>query len=59
MPGPVVVPFHGDVELPSNVDVVVIGGGIIGVATALELAEAKLSVALCEAIKPQLGLGAH
>jgi len=48
MPGPFVVPFHGDVELPEKVDVVVIGGGIIGVATTLELAEAGLSVALCE-----------
>ncbi|MGW8171557.1 MAG: FAD-dependent oxidoreductase [Stutzerimonas stutzeri] len=30
------------------VDVVVIGGGIIGVSTALELAERGVSVALCE-----------
>ena len=43
-----------------------IGGGIIGVSTALELAERGLSVALCEkgghrrrAVQPQLGLGAH
>lgn len=48
MPGPFVVPVHGDGALPKNVDVVVIGGGIIGAATALELAEQKVSVALCE-----------
>ena len=48
MPGPYVVPVHGDAELPEEVDVVVIGGGIIGVSTALELAEAGERVALCE-----------
>lgn len=34
--------------LPEAVDVVVIGGGIIGVSTALFLAERGVSVALCE-----------
>ncbi|MCW8060628.1 NAD(P)/FAD-dependent oxidoreductase [Agrobacterium tumefaciens] len=34
--------------LPAKVDVVVIGGGIVGVSTALELAERGVSVALCE-----------
>jgi glycine/D-amino acid oxidase-like deaminating enzyme len=34
--------------LPARVDVVVIGGGIIGVSTALELAERGVSVLLCE-----------
>jgi glycine/D-amino acid oxidase-like deaminating enzyme len=34
--------------LPSKVDVVVIGGGIVGVCTALTLAERGVSVALCE-----------
>lgn len=34
--------------LPASADVVVIGGGIIGVCTALELAERKLKVVLCE-----------
>jgi glycine/D-amino acid oxidase-like deaminating enzyme len=48
MPGPYVTPFHGDDDLPRAVDVVVIGGGIIGVSTALELAERGVKVALCE-----------
>ena len=48
MPGPRVTPVFGDEILPAKVDVVVIGGGIIGCSTALELAEKKLKVALCE-----------
>ncbi|WP_062763366.1 FAD-binding oxidoreductase [Falsirhodobacter sp. alg1] len=48
MPGPYVVPVHGNADLPEKVDVVVIGGGIIGASTALELAEQGVKVALCE-----------
>jgi glycine/D-amino acid oxidase-like deaminating enzyme len=35
-------------DLPAKVDVVVIGGGIVGASTALFLAERGVSVALCE-----------
>ncbi|MEZ2126455.1 MULTISPECIES: NAD(P)/FAD-dependent oxidoreductase [unclassified Sinorhizobium] len=48
MPGPSVVPVRGDEEKPTDADVVVIGGGIIGAATALELAERGVRVVLCE-----------
>jgi len=37
-----------DTTLPDRVDVVVIGGGIIGASTALSLSQKGLSVALCE-----------
>jgi glycine/D-amino acid oxidase-like deaminating enzyme len=48
MPGPTPIPVRGDETLPKSVDVVVIGGGIVGASTALELAERGISVALCE-----------
>ncbi|MEN3931463.1 FAD-binding oxidoreductase [Microvirga sp. W0021] len=48
MPSPRSVPVIGDETLPEKVDVVVIGGGIIGCSTALELAERGLKVAVCE-----------
>ena len=46
--GPPVDPIRPDEDLPDAVEVVVIGGGIIGTATALALARRGVSVALCE-----------
>jgi glycine/D-amino acid oxidase-like deaminating enzyme len=48
MPGPAPTPVSGDAALPARADVVVIGGGIAGTSTALELAERGHAVALCE-----------
>ena len=45
---PPVDPVESDPSLPARVDVVVIGGGIIGVSTVLALAEKGISAALCE-----------
>ena len=53
MPGPKLTHFEPDLALPKKVDTVVIGGGIVGVSTALELAERGVSVLLCE--KGQIG----
>lgn len=41
-------PVAGDTELPAQADVVVVGAGIMGVATAYYLAEKGLSVVVCE-----------
>ncbi len=41
-------PFDASPDLPDKVDVVIIGGGIIGISTALFLAERGISVAVCE-----------
>ncbi|WP_416368955.1 NAD(P)/FAD-dependent oxidoreductase [Tritonibacter mobilis] len=48
MPGPQLPHFNSDRVLPKAVDVVIIGGGIVGASTALELAERGHSVLLCE-----------
>ena len=45
---PPVDPVPSSESLPRRVDVVIIGGGIIGVSTALFLARKGVSVALCE-----------
>jgi glycine/D-amino acid oxidase-like deaminating enzyme len=48
MVAPRIDPLLNISALPAKVDVVVIGGGIIGVSTALSLAERGVSVVLCE-----------
>jgi glycine/D-amino acid oxidase-like deaminating enzyme len=45
---PPVDPVASDPTLPERTDVVIIGGGIVGVSTALFLAEKGIAVALCE-----------
>lgn len=45
---PPVEPVHSDSKMPDRTDVVIIGGGIIGVSTALFLAEKGIAVVLCE-----------
>lgn len=45
---PDVDPVGPSDALPDRVDVVIVGGGIVGVSSALALAEKGLSVALCE-----------
>jgi glycine/D-amino acid oxidase-like deaminating enzyme len=46
--GPRVDSVPSDEALPNRVDVVIVGGGIIGTSTALFLARKGVSVALCE-----------
>jgi glycine/D-amino acid oxidase-like deaminating enzyme len=46
--GPVLDPVESDSQLPQRVDVVIVGGGIIGVCAALFLVRRGVSVALCE-----------
>ncbi|HEV7317803.1 MAG TPA: FAD-binding oxidoreductase [Ensifer sp.] len=48
MPGPTLDPIATDTTLPARADVVIVGGGIIGVSTALFLAERGVDVVLCE-----------
>jgi glycine/D-amino acid oxidase-like deaminating enzyme len=48
MPGPALDPVETDASLPGSADVVIIGGGIIGISTALFLAERGVKVVLCE-----------
>lgn len=48
MPGPTLDLTTTDTALPARTDVVIVGGGIIGVSTALFLAERGIDVVLCE-----------
>ena len=45
---PELKPFPPDGKLPGSADVVVIGGGIVGVSTALFLAQRGVSTLICE-----------
>lgn len=41
-------PVHSDKTLPARSDIIIIGGGIIGITTALELAERSHEVTILE-----------
>ena len=45
---PRIVPVETDTELPPSADVIIIGAGIIGMSTAMFLAEQGLRVVVCE-----------
>ncbi len=45
---PALDPVQGDDRLPDAADVVIIGGGIIGIMTGLFLAREGVSVTVCE-----------
>lgn len=46
--GPPTIPFSGDADVPRRVDTAIIGGGIIGIATALALVERGQKVVVAE-----------
>ncbi len=46
--GPEVVTIDSDTTLPASTDIVVIGGGIVGVSAALALSRKGIAVTLCE-----------
>lgn len=48
MPVPFLDAINPDTNLPDTADVVILGGGMAGVATALYLAEAGVKVVVCE-----------
>lgn len=48
MPGPAVQSITTDTLLPDTSDVVIIGGGIIGISAALYLAQKGISTVVCE-----------
>src|SRR5215475_13611814 len=48
MAGPPLDPVDTDLALPAQVDVAIIGGGIIGMSTALALRQKGHSVVVCE-----------
>lgn len=50
---PPVTRIPSDADLPKRASIVVIGGGIAGIATALELAERGLMLSSSRRAKPQ------